>query len=147
MLIAMRFVVLWDTELKLGMGEGDGPMRFKTLLSKWPHQRSKVIRRSNCHRNALWPPKGRTPDRVVVHYWGQRSHKSQPGVNQGSKLLRNILWQLWKEPLTEVQCIDGVKSHAGVSRGQIAQQCPMPTRFGRKNYWPESKTLLGSKYM
>ena len=90
---AMRFVMLWGMGLKLGMGIGDGPPRLKSIFSKWPHWRSKIIQRSNCHRNALWLPNlvGRTPDQRVMHCWGQGHAKviwGQPGV----KLLRNGLW-------------------------------------------------------
>ena len=90
---AMRFVMLRGTELKVGMGVGDGPTRFVGIFSKWPHQRSKVIQRSSCFRSALWLPNliGRSPDHGVMHCWGQRSCRviwGQPGV----KLLRNALW-------------------------------------------------------
>ena len=72
---AMHFVVLWVIELKLGMGVGDGSTRFESIFLKRPHQRLKVIQRSNCFRNALWPPNlvGRTPEQSVMHCWGQRS--------------------------------------------------------------------------
>ena len=84
-------------ELKLGMGVGDGPTRFESIFTKRLHQRSKVIQRSSCFRNAIWSPylEGTTP-------------------------------------ATEVQCIAGIKGHAGVNRGQSGQECPVATQFGRE---------------
>ena len=75
-------------ELKLGVG--DGHTRFESIFWKRPDQMSKVIQRSNCFRNALWASNlvGRTPDQRVMHCWGQRSCRGQPGI----KLLRNALW-------------------------------------------------------
>ena len=112
---AMRFVVLQRIELKLGRVVGHGPPRFVVNFSKWPDQRSKVIQRSICLRNALWLPNlvGRTPDWSVMHCWGRRSRRGHPGS----------------------------------TRGQIAQECPMATKFGRKNPWPECNALVGSKVM
>ena len=112
---AMRFVALWGTGLKLGTRVEGEPPRFESIFSKRPHQRSKVIQRSSCLRNALWPPNlvGRTPDRSVMHCWGRRS----------------------------------CRGHPGSTRGQIAQECPMATKFGRKNPWPECNALVGSKVM
>ena len=109
----MRFVVLWGIELKLGIGVGDGPMRFESIFSERPHQRSKLIQRSSCFRNALWSPNlvGRTPYRNVVQWWGR-------AVMQGS---------------------------SGVERGQIAQECFMATKFGRKNPWLKEKCISGVK--
>ena len=78
---AMRFAMLRGMGLKLGMGIGDGPPRLKSIFSKWPHQRSKVIQRSSCLRNAPWLPNlvGRIPDQRVMHCWGQRSCRGHPG--------------------------------------------------------------------
>ena len=50
---AVRFVMLWSTELKLGMGIGGRPSRFESIVSKRSHQRSKDIQRSSCLTNAL----------------------------------------------------------------------------------------------
>ena len=50
---AMRFVMLRGTELKVGMGVGDGLTRFVGIFSKRPDPGSKVIQRSICLRNAL----------------------------------------------------------------------------------------------
>ena len=63
---AMRFVVLCGIELKLGMNVEDKPTRFESIFSKRPHPKSKVIQRSSCFRNALWPPYlvGRTLTKV-----------------------------------------------------------------------------------
>ena len=37
------------------------------------------------------------------------------------------------------------KVQLGSSRGQFAKQCPMATKFGGKNPWPERNALLRSK--
>ena len=119
------------------MGVGDGPTRFESIFSKRPHQRSKVIRRSICLRNAIWQPNlvGRTPDQSIMHYWGWRSCRGQPEV----KLLRNALWPpdlVERTPGQSVMYCWGQRSsrgHRGSTRGQIAQKCPMATKFCRKN--------------
>ena len=148
----MCFIVLWDIELKLGTGVEDRPMRFESIFLKQSHQRSKVIRRSSCFRNALWPPNvvGRTPDWSVVHCWGQRSYKGQL-VSTRVKLFRNALWLKnlvgKTSAQSEVQCWGqrSYRDQPGSTRGGIAQECPMATKFGRKN--PELKwcAMLGSK--
>ena len=86
---AMRFPMLRGTGLKLGIMIGDGPPRLKSIFSKWPHQRSKVIQRSSCLRNTLWLPNliGRSPDQGVVHCCCQRSCRGHPGVNKRSNCL------------------------------------------------------------
>ena len=73
------------TELKLDMGVGGRPPGFESIISKHPHQRSNVPQRSSCLRNVLWPPNlvGKTPDQRVMHCWGQRSFRSQPGSTRG----------------------------------------------------------------
>ena len=78
---AMRFVVLRGMEVKFGMGVGAGPTRFDSIFSKSPYQRSKVIQRSSCFRNALWPPNlvGLTSSQRVMHCWDQRSFRVQLG--------------------------------------------------------------------
>ena len=137
---AMRFVLLRGIELKLGMGVGDRPPRFESIFSKRSHQRSKVIQRSSCFRSALWSPYlvGRTPDQKVIHYWGQKSYRGQPG-QLGVKLLRNALWP----PDLVGRTLDRSIKHCwgrrscrgqpGSTRGQIAWKWPMETKFGRKN--------------
>ena len=82
---AMRFVMLRGIELKVGMGVGDGPMRFVGTFSKRPHQRSKVIQGSICLRNALWLPNlvKRTPDQSEVYCRGQRSCRGHLGSTRG----------------------------------------------------------------
>ena len=127
----------------------DGPPRPKTIFSKWPHQRSKVIQRSSCLRNALWLPNlaGRPPDQRVMHCWGQRSWRGHPGV----KLLRNALWPpnlVERIPDQSIMHCWGQRS----CRGQLGQvgvnlltKCPMATKFDGKNPWPEHNTLLWSK--
>ena len=82
---AMRFVMLWGIELKVGMGVGDGPTRFVGIFSKRPHPGSKVIQRSIYLRNALWLPNlvKRTPGQSVVYCWGQRSCRGHQGSTKG----------------------------------------------------------------
>ena len=82
---AMRFVMLWCIELKLGMGVVHGPPRFVGIFSKRPHLGSKVIQGSICLTNGLWLPNlvRRTPDQSVVHCWGQRSCRGQLGSSRG----------------------------------------------------------------
>ena len=82
---AMRFVMLWCIELKVGMGVGDGPTRFVGIFSKRPHLRSKVIQGSICLRNVLWLPDlvRRTPDQSVVHSWGQMLCRGHLGSTRG----------------------------------------------------------------
>ena len=82
---AMRFAMLRRSELKVGMGVGDGPTRFVGIFLKLPHLGSKVIQGSICLRNALWLPNlvRRTPDQSVVHCWGQRSCRGQLGSSRG----------------------------------------------------------------
>ena len=90
MCTAMRFV-LWCMELKF-LGVESGPARLNRIFSKQPNQRSKVIQRSSCFRNALLPSNlvERTPHWRVMHLLGSRDMQgsSQPGV----KLFRNALW-------------------------------------------------------
>ena len=75
--------------------------------------------------------------------WGQ------VGVN----LLSSALWPLnlvERTPDQSVMHCRGRRScrgQLGSSRGQYAQQCPMLTKFGGKNPWPELNALLGSKVM
>ena len=71
-----------------------GAPEVMVKFSKQPDQRSKVIQRSSCLRNALRSSnlKGRTLDRSVLHSWvlGHAGViRGQPGV----KLVRNALWQ------------------------------------------------------
>ena len=124
---AMRFAMLWGMGLKLGMGIEDGPPRLKSIFSKWPHRRSKVIQRSSYLRNALWLPNlvGRVPDQRVMHC-GVKGHagviQGQPGV----KLLRNALWPpnlVGKiSDQTVMQCWSqrSCRGQLGSSRGQLA---------------------------
>ena len=74
------------------VGIGDGPTRFERIFWKQTDQRSKVIQRSSCFRNAVWPSNlvGRTPDWNVMHWV-----KGYAEVNRGQvggKLLRSALW-------------------------------------------------------
>ena len=82
---AMRLAMLRGTELKVGMGVGDGSKRFVGIFLKRPHLGSKVIQGSICLRNALWLPNlvRKSPDQSVVHCWGQRSCRGHPGSTRG----------------------------------------------------------------
>ena len=105
-------------------------------------------------RNALWLPNlvWRTPDQSVMLCWGQRLCRvswSQSEV----KLLRNALWipnfvgrtsdqsamHCWGHRLC--------KGQLGSTRGQSAYMyiCPIFTKFGRKNPWPNCNALLGQR--
>ena len=89
---AMRFAMLRGSELKVGMGVGDGPTRFVGIFSKLPHLGSKVIQGSICLRNALWLPNlVRTPDQSVVHCW-VKGHVGVSWGQEGVNLLRSALW-------------------------------------------------------
>ena len=48
---------------------------------------------------------------------------------------------------SETQCWGqrSQRGHAGSTRGQIAKEYPMATKFGMKNLWPEWNTILGLK--
>ena len=125
---AMRFVMLRGTELKLGMGVGDGPTRFVGIFSKRPHLGSKVIWGSICLKMPKWLPNlvRRTPDQSVVHCWGQKVMQGLSGVNQMSNCLEmpysHQIW--WEESLTREKCIDGVEGHVGVSWDQVGVNLP-----------------------
>ena len=59
--------------------------RLMGILSKWPHQRSEVIKRKNYFRNVLWLLNlvRKTPEKKEKHCWGQRSHRGQSGTTKG----------------------------------------------------------------
>ena len=105
-------------------------------------------------RNALWQPSlvEKIHDRSVMQWWGQRScrvNRGQPGV----ELLRNALWLLDLVGRTiggsVMYCWDkrSCRGQPGSTMGQIAHECPMATKFGRKNSWLECNTLTGLKVM
>ena len=79
--------------LKLCMGTG--PKAQEHNLRSDPIKKSKVILRPSWFGNALYHQIsyiGRTPDWSVMHCWGQRSCRGQPGV----KLHRNArCYQIW----------------------------------------------------
>ena len=128
-------------------GGRGGSTRFVGIFSKRPYLGSKVIQGSICLKNALWLPNlVRTPDQSVVQCWGQTSCRSHLGV----KLLRNALWPpnlVGRTPDLHYWGQRSCRGQLGSSRGQFAQQCPMATKFGGKNPWPERNALLGSKVM
>ena len=151
---AMRFVMLWGIELKVGMGVGEGPTRFVGIFLKQPHLGSNVIQGSICLRNTLWLPNlvRRTPDQSVVHCWGPRSCRGHLGSTRVI-LLRNATWPpnlVGRIPDQGIMHCLGQRScrgQLGSSRGQFTYQCPIATKFGGKKPWPERNALLGSKFM
>ena len=78
-------------------------------------------------------------DRVVGKVCGRLFEMTPPKVKgQPEVKLRNALWppHLMGRTLSEVLYIPGVEVHegsAGSSRGQIARELPMTTKFGKKN--------------
>ena len=74
-------------------------------------------------------------------------------VIQGSICLRKVLWLpnlVRRTPDQSVAHCWGQRScrgHVGSTRGQIAYECPMVTKFGGKNHWPRRNALLGSTDM
>ena len=74
-------------------------------------------------------------------------------VSQKSSYFRNALWPphlVGRAPDQRVMnCWDhrSCSGQPGSTRGQIAQECPIGTKFDRKNPWPKSSILLGSKVM
>ena len=115
----MRSVMLWRIELKLGRVVGHGPPWFVVNFSKRPDQRSKVIQRSMCLRNVLWLPNlvGRTPDRSVMHCWGQRSRRGHPGSTRGQIAQECPMATNFgeKDPWLECNALVGLK----VMQGQL----------------------------
>ena len=73
--------------------------------------------------------------------------QGQPGV----KLLRSALWppnlvgRILDQNVMHCWGQRSWRGQLGSSRGQFAYQCPMATKFGGKNPWPERNALLGSK--
>ena len=108
-----------------------------------------VNQRSNCLEMILWLPNfiGRIPDQSVMDCWGQKTCRGQPEV----KLLRNALWLpnlVWRTPDQSAMHCWGhrlCKGQLGSTRGQIAYICPIFTKFGTKNPWPNCNALLGQR--
>ena len=113
--------MLGGVGLKLGMGVGDGPQGSRAYFWSNPTERPANL-------------VGRTPDGSVMHSWSQSLCRGQLGSTRGHSAQENSLWQptLVERTLDQMQCIDGIRSQPGSSRGQIAQECSMATRFGRK---------------
>ena len=114
---AMRFVVLWSIELKVGLGVGDGPTRFVGIFSKRSHLGSKVIQGSICLRNALWLPNlvRRTPDQSVVHCWGQKSGRGHLWSTMGQIAQKCLMATKfgWKNPWPKRNALLGSKVMLG----------------------------------
>ena len=111
----------------------NGPLRFVVNCLRLPDQRSTVIQRSICLRNALRPPHlvGRTLHQNVVHCLvqyiaGVESHAEVIRGRKRVKLLRNALWLpnvVGKTPDQSVMHWWGQRSlrgQLGSSTGQIA---------------------------
>ena len=127
---AMRFVVLWSIELKLGMGQGKSSQGLRAYF------RSNPIKglRSSRGQVALEMPYGhqilgRTPDRSNA-YLGSKVMQGSAGFNQGSNCSEMPCdIQNWQEEfMTEVQRIDeslrSCRDQPGSNRGHIVQECP-----------------------
>ena len=114
--------------MKLGMGVGAGPPR----VTYW---------------DALWPPNlvGRTPNWRIMHSWGQRSFRDQPRSTRGQSVQECSMATKFsrKNPWPKCSALIGSKVmqvSAGVSRGQISQECSIAINL----VWaPEGNTLLG----
>ena len=89
---AFRHASMYQAETWHGGGEGNGSQGLRAYFRC---DLSKVNQRSCCLRNALWPPNlvGKTPDRSVMHSWGQRLCMGQLGSIRG-QIAQNALWQL-----------------------------------------------------
>ena len=72
-----------------------------------------------------------------------KRHHQRAKVIQGSSCLRNVLWppNLMGNTLGQsvMHCWgqSSWRGQPGSTRGQIVQECPMATKFGRKNPWPK----------
>ena len=126
---AMRFVMLQCMGLKLGMGIEDGPPGSKLYFQSDPTKGQRSSRgqrssqRSKCLRNALWLPNlvRRTPDQSVMHCWGHRSYRGQPGSTRGQFAQK---WPMAtkfgrKNPWPKHNALLGFKGHVGVRWGQV----------------------------
>ena len=91
------------------------------------HLGSKVIQRSICLRNALWPPNlvERIPDQSVMHCWGQ-SHKGVSWGQVGVNLLNSALWPpnlVGRTPDQSVMHLLGSKVMLGSARVNQRSNC------------------------
>ena len=129
----MRFVVLW-IKLKLGTGVGDEPTKSESIFSK------RLDRRRS--RRTLTKVKSNA---------GIKGHTGVSSGSAGVKLLRNALWLpdlVGRTPdRNEVQCWGHMPCMGQLrsTRGHIAQECPVATKFGRMNPWPKCSAMLGLK--
>ena len=112
-------------------------IRFESVFSKQPQQRSKVNQRLNWFRNTLCPPNlvGRNSDRRVIYCWSQRSYRVSRGQTW-VKLLKNALWLsnlVGRTPArSEVQCWG--ERPCGISWSQPEfklLKCPIATKCGQ----------------
>ena len=111
---------VWGIELKFGMGVGEGLPSFVSIFSKQLHQRSRVIQWSSCFRNALWLPGSKNPWSECNAFLGLRLCRCQ--IAQEYTLCGN--------PILKNPCL----------------KCSALMEFKVMNPWPESKTLMGSKF-
>ena len=123
--------------------------RFVGIYSKWPHQRSKGIQRSNCFRNAPWPTNlvGRTFGQSVMHCWGQKSCRGKPGSTRGqivqecpmaTKLVGRTPDQSVKHCWGQRSC----RGQLGSVRGQIRRNYLQPSNVARATL--EQTNLTGA---
>ena len=79
---AFRRTLRYGSETWYGVWNGPQGAR---AFSKRPQQRSKVIQRSGCLMDTLWPLNflRRAPAWSVVTCWGQSLHRGLPGSTRG----------------------------------------------------------------
>ena len=76
-----------STQVECWYGVREWAPRFVVNFSKWPDQRSKVIQRSNCFKNALRYGHQIWWEESLIKVWcipGVKGHVGSSGVNQGS---------------------------------------------------------------
>ena len=146
----MRSVVLRFIELKLGGVVGKGPLMFVVNFSRWPE-----IKHPEVKLLYLWLPNlVRTPDRNVMHSWGQRSCRGQLWGQPRVKLLRNAIWPSnlvgrtldWVERTLDrrVSALMGSKVMKGQPGVKLIRNALRPPNLvGRK--LDQSATLAGVK--
>ena len=77
---ALRRALMYGAEI--WHGGRAGPTRFKSIYSKWPDQRSKVIQISSCYRPPNLVGRGPWPKKNAM--LGSKVIQGSTGVNHGS---------------------------------------------------------------
>ena len=120
-------------------GNSGRAYEVKSIFSKRLDRSSKVIQGLRCYRHTLLSPNlvAGTSHRSVIHWWGQRLCRSQPGSTQE---------QISQEcPVTTK--FDRKNPSLGVNqpdstRVQIAKKCSMATKFDGKNLRPKKNAVM-----